>query len=210
MQCHRERSGYLPQQHHTIWHESSNSDICNKNIHIIDLLMKRAWNECNICWQHSSHLQIQNNAQRSLTVMLVMSKCQLWNAVNKMPRSRVFALLCMRMRVKNRGGRKTKYLIISSIPIWFFSFYVPGVVKPSFSLVWPYLRIHCHPCPHCLRLTGQTSADQGLYCARTVSVTNDTSLQITHVSQQGKKSTLYDLFLLCVCIFIAEVFVRIK
>lgn len=85
------------------------------------------------------------------------------------------------------------HLILSYV---MFLSYFPDVLKPSSSLVWSYLRIRCHPCPHCLRLTGQTSADQGLHCAQTVSKTHNTSLQITHGRQNEKKNTLYDLFLL--------------
>lgn len=50
--------------------------------------------------------------------MLANSECQLWNAVNKMPRSRVFALL-WRLRVKNEESGETN-VEISIIPLSVF------------------------------------------------------------------------------------------
>lgn len=152
--------------------------------------IKEIWYQCNICWQHSSHLQIQTNTQRSLTVMLAKSDCQLWNAVNKMPLSREFAPLLQENERQKPWECETKYLIMSSFHVGcfhlIFLMWLGTFFKPSSSLLWPYLCIHCRPCPHCRRWTVQTSADQGLRCAQTVSVTDDTSLQITHVSQCGK------------------------
>lgn len=131
-------------------------------------------------------IQIWNNTQRSLNIMLADSECQLWNAVNKMPRSRVFALL-WRLRVKNDESEETNFEI-SIIPLSVFILFSGESFQFSSTLLWSYPHIRCHPCPHCLRLTGRTSADQGLHCAQIVSVTDDTRLQITHISQHGKQT----------------------
>lgn len=83
---------------------------------------------------------------------------------------------CRRM---SQSHERWKIIII----IFFLFFYfilLMWLDESSSRLLWLYLRIHCRPCPHCQRLTGQTSADQGLYCGQTVSVTDDTSRQTSH------------------------------
>lgn len=110
--------------------------------------------------------------------MLAKSECQLWNAVNKMPLSRVFCTGFARERNQKNNDFNTLILLC-------YMFYLgwsqcPDEVgktsRGSSHMVWQYLRIRCHPCPRCLRWTGQTSANQGWCCAQRVSATEHTSV----------------------------------
>lgn len=116
--------------------------------------------------------------------MLAKSECQLWNAVNKMPLSRVSALVLQEKKTKqNKTKRNNKDF--NTLILLCYMFYLGWSQCPdevgkiswgSSHMVWAYLRIRCHPCPRCLRWTGQTSADQGWCCARRVSATEHTSV----------------------------------
>lgn len=129
-----------------------------------------------------------NNAQRSSAVMHVESECQLRNAVNKMPQSRVWnSAIAGEQEPKTMWVRKANtfnILNLFHLLCFYFMFF--------------YLRNHCHPCPRCRRSTGQTSAGQGLRCVQTVSVTDDTSLQITcEPAAHGKTAHCVICFFLC-------------
>lgn len=108
-------------------------------------------------------------------MLLAASEYQLWNAVNKMPLSRVAALLSQQKGIRQTvGEEKTKYLKgLKFCP--FMAVFFPSLdeISPGFA----YLRIRCHPCPRCQRWTGQTSADQGWRRAQSLSVTHHTSFQ---------------------------------
>lgn len=83
-------------------------------------------------------------------------------------------------RTESKKQRETTKILIP----WFFyvtcfiwdDLSVGKISWESSHMVWPYLRIRCHPCPRCLRWTGQTSADQGWCCAQRVSATEHTSV----------------------------------
>ena len=117
--------------------------------------------------------------------MLAKSECPLWNAVNKMLLSRVWdSAIAGEWDAYSHEGATSTYLeklILFHVKWIYFTILMclEKSFKPPSSLIWLYLCNHCHPCPHCRRLTGQTSADQGLHCAQTISVTDDTSFQIT-------------------------------